>query len=248
MKREASATMVKPAQKKSRKLSKQAIKTIVKNEVFKTMETKNLHDPLASQGDGILDLSRALTCYRIQRGERHYERIGTQVTPVGIRLDYHFANQGTFNAIRMRLAVLELKPGRAINAGNAGSYILDNLFMGENSAAAQAVDSTALLQAERLTSPLNTDLFDVLFIKDYELGKANAVGVRDAQAAGTEYVSIKDRTPIHYNNTSSTRPGDPDLSRNIVVVYWGGSSDIRSNVGNGAYVARVNIRQYYKDN
>lgn len=249
IKRQASVAMSKPEPPKKRKtMTKNEITKLVKNEVMKSMETKWLYDPLASSGDGITDLSKAFTCFRIQRGERQYERIGSQVTPVGLRLDYAFANQGTFNAIRIKMLVVELAPGRAINAGNAGSYILDNIFKGENSAATQAVDSTALLQAERLTAPLNTDLFDVLYEETFELGKANAVGVRDAHACGTKYVKLKKQTPITYNNTTSTRPGDPDLSRNIVVLYFGASPDIRATVGNGAYAARVNIRQYYKDN
>lgn len=244
----ALVTLSQPPQKKPRKSKNQAmIKKLVHEELLKSLETKQQWDSIGGTGNGITDNSRALTCFRIQRGNRINERNGTEVTPLGIRIDYHLANTD-LNQMRAKIAVLELNGNRTLNAGNAGTYILDHLLADENSPDGTAVDSTALLQAERMTTPLNTRLFDVLSVRQFDMGKPNGLGVRDSYASGSMYVKIRDRTPIHYTSTASTRPGDPDVSRNIVVVVWAGSPDVRNNVGFAPYQCRLNIRQYFKDN
>lgn len=235
-----------PPKKKPRTTKNQTLKRLVREEFLKTLETKQQWDSIGGTTDGVTDNSKALTCFRIQRGDRINERNGTEITPIGVRIDYHLANT-VLNQMRVKIAVVELNGNRALNAGNAGTYILDHLLADENSPDGTSVDSTALSQAERMTAPLNTRLFDVLGVKTFDMGKPNGVGVRDSYASGTMYVKIKNRSPIHYTSTASTRPGDPDVSRNIVVVVWGGSPDIRNSVGFGAFQSRLNIRQYFKD-
>lgn len=241
-----SQALIKSTPKRKTQPSSKSIKKLVKQELLRQVETKYQWDAIASNGDGIVDQSRAVTCYRIARGDRQNERNGAQILPVGIRVDYHLANT-VQNQMRVKIAVVELNGHRTLNAGNAGTYILDNLFLGEGVPDAIPVDSTGLLQCERMTAPLNTELFKIHAVKTFEMGKPNAVGVLPSYQAGSFYVKLKDSTPIHYTSSTSNRPGDPDVSRNIVVLYWGGSPDVRTNVGVGNYNARVNIRQYYKD-
>lgn len=232
--------------KGNRKPTKSSIKSLIKKEILRTKETKHIFDTIGSNTDGTTDGSRAVTCFRVQRGDRFNERDGIEITPVGIRIDYHVANT-VLNQMMVKIVVLELKSTRAINAGNAGTYVLDNFFQADITPDGLPVDSSSLTQAERLTQPLFTDLFKVLGTKTIEMSKPNALGTHPSYGIGTMYVKMKDQTPITYSNTSSTRPGDPDVSRNIVVCYFGASPDIRTTVPFAAYNARLNIRQYYKD-
>lgn len=233
--------------RKKRSISKAQVSSLINRKLEQFAEKKAVGTDFQislNQG-GTDDPTTGITCYKVRKGTNSQQRIGREVSPTGLRVEYALSG-GTTRAQQIKICVLELKGNTSV--ANAVDAAKKGLFKSLANAAPVPSWGIGLNVAEKLTYELNADLFKVHAVRRINIGHNNGEGFYPPSKLGHFWVPLKGKIRYFDNSILGLEPSDAELSRQIIVLVFGGSMFAEgAGSAHGQYDARISVKQYFTD-
>lgn len=147
----------------------------------------------AGPNDGTQPNANGVTLFQITRGTDFSSRLGRDIIPRGVRVQWSAENLGTRSTT---FKVFVVKYTGQTQQGLVN--VLDNWFQQMTSAQCISLNNTGLPDEDRANYPIDTERINILGSRTIRLGKSNHDGADTGAKNGVFYVPIRQTKPLRY--------------------------------------------------